>query len=131
MRLELRASGGALCDRCGATELLHTAGTHEAFVAELTDHLANRNQRFESDALTVVRAKCDQLQARVRQDVEQLEREIRAVYRDELTALRDQFDGYLAHDIARLRFLKRRYRDELREELQAQADALLARTHLI
>jgi hypothetical protein len=53
------------------------------------------------------------------------------VYRDELTALQGGFDLYLARDIRRLRFLKRRYRDELRAELERQTDALLARTHLI
>lgn len=102
MRLELRSSGGALCEKCGATELLHTAGTREAFIAELHEFLLAPGENG---------------------DVVDTDKE-------KIATLVDGFDKYLNGDISRLRFLKRRYRDELRGELERQTEALMGRTHL-
>lgn len=134
MRLELRASAGAVCKECGSTALLHTAATNEAFVTDLTDLLAERGQELAASSDAVMEAKIDkargQLKAHVDERLDMIRAELAAVYQDELDALTGALDGYLSRDIHRLRLVKRRYRDEMRAVLLAEVDALKARTHL-
>lgn len=131
MRLELRASGGTACKTCGSYELLHEAGTdHKQFVTDITTLLAGENNKNELDAMAVVHAKCDQLKADVNKQVLILQHDVTAIYRDELHAIKACLDDYLSEDINRLRFLKRRYRDRIRADLEAMVDVLLSRTHL-
>jgi hypothetical protein len=134
LRLELRASGGPVCKDCGATELIHTSSTNEAFVADLTRKLSFYGAKDMADTQAVVDDKVGKAIKEIREDVnrrvKELREEVKVLYAAEIRDLEESLDGLLDESTSRIRFIQKRHVRRLRTEIALEVEQMLARTHL-
>lgn len=110
MKIEVRKSGGPVCEHCGATELVVSPRSNEALEADLVALFAKGAAKLERELLDAFEAGRDEALERKLEDA-------RAAYLKRLSdALGDR--------VPAVRFVKRRWQTEMEESLRSVMDEL-------